>query len=84
MQYLVLDTETSLAVKHVIHWVARSSLPHHHEGNSKVWQGLPDLEEAEEGVGQGELSHVLICLQDTRGQLGMAREREGQGYIMWG
>lgn len=49
-------------------------LPDNKEGDTKVRQGLPDLQEANDAVGQRELGHVLIGLQDTWGQLGRARK----------
>lgn len=49
----------------------------YHVGDAEVGQGLPGLDEAQLGLGQGELGHVLVGFQDPRGELW---DRMGEGH----
>lgn len=44
-------------------------VPDHNVGDAKVRQGLPGLDEAQLGLRQRKLSHVLVGFQDPWGEL---------------
>lgn len=50
--------------------------PDHDVGDAKVGQGLPGLDEAQLGLGQRKLGHVLVGFQDPWGEL---RDHTGEG-----
>lgn len=51
-------------------------IPDQDVGNAKVGQGLPGLDEAQLGLRQRELGHVLVGFQDPGGEL---QDHTGEG-----